>query len=104
MLCTIRLYMLVVSCVVTDLMVNFSVTIICDRNSADTTSLLSSPQTAMPVSRFEASSIRNKFKREEVSRKSKKAKGQQKLQKRLAQAKLEASDPIAKKVRYNARG
>jgi ribosome production factor 1 len=52
----------------------------------------------MSLSRFEASSIRNKLKREEVSRKSKKAKGQQKLQKRLAQAKLEANDPAAKKV------
>ena len=53
----------------------------------------------MPLSRFEASSIKNKLKREEVSRKSKKTKSQQKLQKRLAQAKLEANDPAAKKVR-----
>jgi len=53
----------------------------------------------MSLSRFGASSIRNKLKREEVSRKSKKAKSQQKLQKRLAQAKLEANDPAAKKRR-----
>ncbi|KAF8239328.1 Brix-domain-containing protein [Tricholoma matsutake] len=53
----------------------------------------------MPLSRFEASSIRNKLKREEVSRKYKKTKSQEKLQKRIAQAKLEANDPAAKKKR-----
>jgi hypothetical protein len=54
-----------------------------------------------PSSRFEPSAIKNKIKREDVAAKNKKAKNQQKLQKRLAQAKLEASDPVAKKVRYH---
>ncbi|THH02645.1 hypothetical protein EW026_g210 [Hermanssonia centrifuga] len=53
----------------------------------------------MPTSRFEPSSIKNKFKREEISRKVKKNKGQAKLQKRLAQAKAEADNPGAKKRR-----
>jgi len=52
-------------------------------------------------SRFEPSTIKNKIKREDVAAKNKRAKNQQKLQKRLAQAKLEASDPVAKKVRFN---
>ena len=50
-------------------------------------------------SRFEPSTIKNKIKREDIANKNKKAKNQQKLQKRLTQAKLEASDPLAKKVR-----
>lgn len=54
--------------------------------------------TMAPTSRFEPSSIKNKFKREDIAQKNKKAKGQLKLQKRLAQAKLEANDPAAKKV------
>jgi len=54
-----------------------------------------------PSSRFEPSAIKNKIKREDVAAKNKKAKNQQKLQKRLAQAKVEASDPVAKKVRYH---
>ncbi len=64
--------------------------------------LVSSPLSVfkMPTSRFEPSSIKNKFKREEISRKVKKNKGQAKLQKRLAQAKAEADNPGAKKVSY----
>ena len=52
----------------------------------------------MPTTRFEPSSIKNKFKREEVFRKTKKASGRQKLQRRLARAKAEANDPTAKRV------
>lgn len=57
---------------------------------------------AMPTSRFEPSTIKNKIKREEVVRRKKKAKTQAKLQKRVALAKLEASDPAAKKVRIGS--
>ena len=53
----------------------------------------------MPATRFEPSSIKNKYKREEIARKNKKTKGQAKLKRRLELAKQEANDPIAKKVR-----
>jgi ribosome production factor 1 len=53
----------------------------------------------MPISRFEPSTIKNKYKREEIARKNKRAKGQAKLQRRLEIAKQEAKDPAAKKVR-----
>lgn len=52
----------------------------------------------MPTTRFEPSSIKNKFKREEIARKLKRSKRQAKLERRLAQAKAEADNPAAKKV------
>ncbi|KAJ3484888.1 hypothetical protein NLI96_g5331 [Meripilus lineatus] len=53
----------------------------------------------MPTTRFEPSSIKNKFKREEIARKLKRSKRQAKLERRLAQAKAEADNPAAKKRR-----
>jgi hypothetical protein len=53
---------------------------------------------AMPPTRFEPSSIKNRIKREDVHRSAKKSKSQAKLKRRLALKEAERKDPSLKQV------